>query len=148
MKFLSHAWLFATPWTVAYQTPQSVKYSRQEYWSVLPFPSPGYLPNPGMEPGSPALQADALPSAPPGKPSLLKIAYVWRLCVCVCVCVFACLRVDGGVVRGRTWTLCVCVCVCVCVCACARTWVDGGVVRGRTWTWVPSTFLCPEESPF
>ena len=67
VKSLSHVRLFATPWTVAYQAPQSMEFSRQEYWSGLPFPSPGYLPNPGIEPGSPALQADALPSEPPGK---------------------------------------------------------------------------------
>ena len=58
----------ATPWTVAYQAPQSTDFSRQEYWSGLPFPSPGDLPDPGIEPGSPALQADALPSESPGKP--------------------------------------------------------------------------------
>ena len=57
------------PWTVAYQAPQSVEFSRQEYWSGLPFPSPGDLPNPGIEPKSPALQADTLPSEPPGKPA-------------------------------------------------------------------------------
>ena len=56
------------PWTVAYQTPLSMEFSRQEYWSGLPFPSPGDLPDPGNEPGSPALQADDLPSEPPGKP--------------------------------------------------------------------------------
>ena len=56
----------ATPWTVAYNVPLSVGFSRQEYQSGLPFPSPGDLPNPGIEPGSPALQADALPSEPPG----------------------------------------------------------------------------------
>ena len=67
VKLLSHVWLFATPWTVAYQAPQSMEFSRQEYWSGLPFPSPGNLPNPGIEPGSPALQADALPSESPGK---------------------------------------------------------------------------------
>ena len=50
--------LFATPWTVAYQAPLSMEFSRQEYWSGWPFPSPGYLPNLGIEPGSPALQAD------------------------------------------------------------------------------------------
>ena len=65
---LSRVRLFATPWTVANQAPQSTEFSRQEYWSGLPFPSPGDLPNPGIEPGSPALQADALPSEPPGKP--------------------------------------------------------------------------------
>ena len=56
-----------TPWTVSYQAPLSMGFSRQEYWSGLPFPSPGDLPNPGIEPGSPALRADALPSEPPGK---------------------------------------------------------------------------------
>ena len=48
------------PWTVACQAPRSMGFSRQEYWSGLPFPSPGDLPNPGIEPGSPALQADSL----------------------------------------------------------------------------------------
>ena len=57
-----------TPWTVVYQGPLSMGFSRQEYWSGLPFPSPGDLPNPGIKPGSPALGADALPSEPPGKP--------------------------------------------------------------------------------
>ena len=52
------------PWTVAHQAPLSVGFSRQEYWSGLPFPSPGDLADPGIEPGSPALQADSLPSEP------------------------------------------------------------------------------------
>ena len=64
MKSLSHVRLFETPWTVAYQATQSMEFSRQEYWSGLPFPPPGDLPNPGIEPGSPALQTDALPSEP------------------------------------------------------------------------------------
>ena len=64
VKSLSRVWLFVTLWTVAYQAPQSMEFSRQEYWSGLPFPSPGDLPNPGIKPGSPALQADALPSEP------------------------------------------------------------------------------------
>ena len=51
--------LFATPWAVAHQAPPSMEFSRQEYWSGLPFPSPGDLPDPGIEPGSPTLQADA-----------------------------------------------------------------------------------------
>ena len=63
---LSHVQLFATPWTVAHQAPLSMEFSRQEYWGGLPFPSPGDLPNPGIEPGSPTLRADALPSEPPG----------------------------------------------------------------------------------
>ena len=53
------------PHAVAYQAPPSIGFSRQEYWSGLPFPSPGYLPNPGIEPGSPALEANALTSEPP-----------------------------------------------------------------------------------
>ena len=55
-----------TPRTVAYQATLSMGFSRQEYWSGLPFPPPGDLPNPGIEPRSPALQADTLPSDPPG----------------------------------------------------------------------------------
>ena len=65
---LSRVRLFVTPWTVAYQAPPSMGFSSQEYWSGLPFPSPGDLLNPGIEPRSPTLQADALPSEPPGKP--------------------------------------------------------------------------------
>ena len=55
---------------MAYQAPLSMGFSRREYWSGLPFPSPGDLPNPGIEPRSPALQTDALPSEPPGKPDV------------------------------------------------------------------------------
>ena len=54
-----------TPWTVARQAPLSVGFSRQEYWSGLPFPSPGDLPDPGIKPRSPALQADSLPKGSP-----------------------------------------------------------------------------------
>ena len=68
VKSFGHIWLFATPWAVAYQDSLSMGFSRQEYWSELPFPSPGYLPDPGIEPRSPVLQADASPSGPPGKP--------------------------------------------------------------------------------
>ena len=68
MKSLSRVRLFATPWSVAHQAPPSMEFSRQQYWSGLPFPSPGDLPDQGIEPGSPALQADALPSELPGKP--------------------------------------------------------------------------------
>ena len=57
---------FATAWTVAYQASRSMGFSRQEYWSGLPFSSPGDLPNPAIEPRSPALQADVLPSEPQG----------------------------------------------------------------------------------
>ena len=60
---------FVTPRSIEYQTPLSMEFSRQEYWSRQPFPSPGDLSNPGTEPQSPALQADSIPSVPPGKPS-------------------------------------------------------------------------------
>ena len=68
-KSLSRVRLFATPWTEAYQAPLSMGFSRQEYQSGLPVPSPGDLPDPGIKAGSPTLQADALPSEPPGKPN-------------------------------------------------------------------------------
>ena len=72
VKSLSRVRLFATPWTAycgrtACQTPSPMEFSRQEYWSGLLFPSPGDLPNPGIEPRSPALLADVLPSEPLGK---------------------------------------------------------------------------------
>ena len=65
-----HVQLFVTPWTVARQALLSMGFSRQEYWSGLPFPSPGDLTDPGIEPRSPALQADSLLSEPPGKSSI------------------------------------------------------------------------------
>ena len=67
MKLLSHVRLFVTPRTVTYQVPPFMGFSRQEYWSGLPFPSPVDLPDPGIEPGSPTLQADTFPTEPPGK---------------------------------------------------------------------------------
>ena len=67
MKLLSRVQLSVTPWTVAYQAPPSTGFSRQEYWSGLPFPSPGESSQPRGRTRSPALQADALPSKPPGK---------------------------------------------------------------------------------
>ena len=77
------------PWTVAHQALLSMGFSRQEYWSGLPFPSPGGLPDPGIEPGSPTLQADALPSAPPGKPMQS----------------YACQRKKSGLWSGTPWSL-------------------------------------------
>ena len=62
---LGHIWFFVTPWTVACKAPLSIGFSRQEFWSGLPCPPPRDLPNPGIEPGSPA---DSLPAEPPGKP--------------------------------------------------------------------------------
>ena len=65
---LSHGQLFVTPWSVAHQAPLSMGFPWQEYWSGLPCTPPGDLPNPGIELGSPALQADSLPAESPGKP--------------------------------------------------------------------------------
>ena len=82
VKSLRHVWLFVIPWTVAYHTPPSMGFSRQEYWSGLPFPPPEDLPDPGIEPASPALWADVLPSEPPGEshdPSRMAIYSHWSL---------------------------------------------------------------------
>ena len=75
MKLLSRVRLLETPWTVAYQAYLSMRFSRQEYWSGLPFPSLWNLPNAGIEPGSPTLEADALTSEPPGKPCSYKVKW-------------------------------------------------------------------------
>ena len=71
-NLLSCVWLFVTLWTVACQAPLSMGFSRQEYWSGLPFPSPGNLPGSGIKPRSPTLQADALTSEPPRKSDWLQ----------------------------------------------------------------------------
>ena len=76
----------AIPWTVARQAPLSMGFSRQEYWSGLPFPSPGDLPNPGIEPGSPPLQADSLPTELQGKIwnyILLKDSICFEILLCI-----------------------------------------------------------------
>ena len=73
MKSLSCVRLFVTPWTIAYQAPLSMGFSRQEYWSGLPFSSPGDLPNPGIEspsPESPAMSGDSLPLSHLGSPTI------------------------------------------------------------------------------
>ena len=70
-----------TPWTVACQAPLSTKFSRQEYWRGLPFPSPGNLPDLGVKSGSPALQVDSLPSKPPKKKKKEEVA---QLCSTLC----------------------------------------------------------------
>ena len=62
VKSLSRVRLLATPMTAAYEAPLSMRFSRQESWSGVPFPSSGDLPDPGIEPGSPALQVDSLPT--------------------------------------------------------------------------------------
>ena len=68
LSLFSHVPLSVTLWTVAHQAPLFMGFSRQEYQSGLPFPPPGNLPDMGIEPASPALQADSLQSEPPGKP--------------------------------------------------------------------------------
>ena len=65
---LSRVQLFATPWTVVRQAPLPMEFPRQQYWRGLSYPSPGDLPDPGIKPGSPTLQADSLPSESPGAP--------------------------------------------------------------------------------
>ena len=109
---------FATPWTVAHQAPPSMGFSRQEYWSGLPFPSPGDLPDPGIEPRSPTLQADALTSEPPGKPPMPPALGVWSLshwtirevpeictlCECLCSRSFPELLDDGSVTTVSVWS--------------------------------------------
>ena len=68
LSHFSCVWLFATLWTIGCQAPLSMGFSWQKYWSGSPCPSPGNLPNPRIEPSSPALQADSLPTEPPGNP--------------------------------------------------------------------------------
>ena len=121
VKSLSLVQLFVTPWTVAYKAPPSMGFPRQEYWSGLPSPSAGDLPDPGIERGSPAVQADALTSEPPGKSSFYQNEGK-----------YPCLRVDPQLqektllvrlfeVTSRPWTptslapvgWSVCVCVCL-----------------------------------
>ena len=88
---LNHVRLLVTPWTVACQAPLSMEFSRKEYWSGFPFPSPGDLPHLGSEPGSPALQSDFFTTEPPGEPSpssgpavsmaaanLIELAWLWQ----------------------------------------------------------------------
>ena len=74
---LSHGRLLVAQWIVAHQAPLSMGFPRHEYWSGLPFPSPGDLPDPGIEPRSPTLKADALTSEPPGKPQIA----LWTVCI-------------------------------------------------------------------
>ena len=74
---LSCVRLFATPWTVACQAPLSMGFFREEYWSGLPFPSPGDPPNPGIKPGSSRSQAESLPSEPTGKPNNVYVSLLF-----------------------------------------------------------------------
>ena len=86
MKSLSHVQLLATPWTAACQAPLSMKLSRQEYWSGLPCPSPGDLPNPGMEPSSLALAGTFFTTEPPGKPICIYLTCVLVAQLCLTLC--------------------------------------------------------------
>ena len=78
VQSLSCVWLFASPWATACQAPLSMKFSRQEYWSGLPFPSPGYLLNPGIEPWSPLLQADFYPLSHLGRKIILSCKLLFK----------------------------------------------------------------------
>ena len=135
VKSLSHVRLFATPWTVAYQAALSMEFSRLEYWSGLPFPFPWDLPDPGIELRSHILQADALPSEPPGmavtfcysslkgpRPSPHSTPVKKVLCVCV-LCVLCSMHVLC------MCSLCVfCVYVVCVLCMCSVC----GVVQNKT----------------
>ena len=77
VKSLRCVWLFATLWTVAYQAPPSMGFSRQEYWSGLPFPSAGDLSNTGIEPASPTLAGRFFTTEPPGKPYVYLSIYLY-----------------------------------------------------------------------
>ena len=92
---LSCVWLFSIPLTVAYQVPPSMECSRPEYWSGLPFPSAGDLPDPKIKPRSSALQADTLLAEPQGKP--LHIYMYIYIYMCVCVCVYVCTLINISV---------------------------------------------------
>ena len=91
VKSLSCVWLFGTPWTVAHQAPLSMGFSRQEYWSGLPFPSPG------IEPRSPTLQVDSSPSEPPGKPNLVLhyLSEFAQIDVYVSITCYICIIIHG-----------------------------------------------------
>ena len=122
VKSLSRVWLFVTPRTVAYWAPPSMGFSRQEYWSRLPFPSPGELPDPGLEPGSPALWADTLLSETPGSPiqseisqkeknkycrlmTYMEFIYEWNLCMNrVFISYMKCIRGFSGCSDGKEST--------------------------------------------
>ena len=91
VQLLNRVQLFVTPWTIAYQAPPSQEFPRQEYWNGLPFPSPGDLPDPGIEPTSPAWQVDSLPLNHLVSPQLNVHVSLWtkvapHICECVCVC--------------------------------------------------------------
>ena len=113
MKLLSHVWLFVTPWTVARQTPLSMGFTRQEYWSGLPCPSPGDLPDPGIEPGSSALQPDTLLFEPPGKSwEAYRLLFIYNRTLKFCLqqsrfsrvlCILLILHPSGSLYSMASW---------------------------------------------
>ena len=142
VKSLSRVRLFATPWTVVYQAPPSMGFSRQEYWSGLPFPSPGDLPDPGIEPGSPTLQADALTSEPPGKPDIMYIYIIY--CIYIIKYVIGVLTFSLSMIPWRFIHVVICVihsflllsripCEHTTVCLAIHSWKD---------IWAFPTFVC------
>ena len=112
-----------TPWTVACQAPLSMGFSRQEYWSGLPFPSPGDFPDPGIKLGSPALQADSLLSEPSGNPSTFVLIFTF-ITLGISQVFSCCVRSRCD--RCSCFLACVHVCVCVCVHMCTRARADMG----------------------
>ena len=135
VESLSRVQLFVSPWTVAHQAPLSMGFSRQEYWSGLPGPPPGDLPNPGIDPRSPALQADYLPSEPGGKPIYM--------CVCVCVYIYTYIFIYA---HGHLMGLVVKECDCLCR-RCRRHWFDPWIEK-IPWKrrWQPTLIFLPGES--
>ena len=150
-KSFSRIWLFATPWTVACQAPLSMGFSRQEYLSGLPCPPPGDLPNPGIKPRFPALQADSLPTEPQrnsSPKSKLSAVLLAQSCPTLCNPIDWTLgEEDGNPLQ----------------CSCLENSRDGGaavygVAQSRTWLkWLssssssgrldPARLVCPWDSP-
>ena len=83
MCILNHVQFFATSWTKTHQAPLAMGFSRQEYWSGLPFPPPGDLPDPGIKPWSPALKADSYQILIPG---MCEWYHIWKEAICRCHC--------------------------------------------------------------
>ena len=114
VQLLSHVRLFVNTWTVACQAPLSLGFCSQVYWSGLPFPSPGNLPNPRIKPWSPALQADSLLTELQGKPkhihtTIYKIdkqlrPNIQHICVCIRVCV--CIKLNHFALHLKLKQLC------------------------------------------
>ena len=113
-----------TPWAIAYQSPLSLGFPRQEHWNGLPFPSSEDLPNPGIKTGSPALQVDI---------HMCVCVVCIYVCVCIYICVYSmyiCVCVCMCVVCICMYIcMCVCMYVCVCVCICVCVYIYAFVLR-------------------